>query len=79
MARWRPSGTVFDKVTPFLAVVANLLCTVDCNMTKLLAVMTLDLVHILTFPTSVGCISNWIQVGILLEHSLCEKTLLLTA
>jgi hypothetical protein len=78
MARWRLSGTVSDKVTLFLAVVANLLCTVGCKMTKLLAVMIVDLAHILTFPASIGCIGNWIRVGILLERSLCEKTLLFT-
>jgi len=78
MAMWRPSGTVFDKVTSFLAVVGNLLCTVGSKMTTLLAVITLDLAHILTLPAPVGCIGNRIWVGILLERNLCEKTLLLT-
>jgi hypothetical protein len=48
------------------------------KMTILLAVITLDLAHILALLAPVGCIGNWIRVGILLERSLCEKTLFLT-
>jgi hypothetical protein len=46
-------------------------------MTILLAAETLDLAHIFTFPFRVGGIGYWIRVRILLECSLCEKTLLL--
>jgi hypothetical protein len=73
----RPSGTFFDKVTLFLTVVARFLGTIGGNMIILLAAETLDLAHILTFPFPVGSIGYWIRVGILLERSLCEKTLLL--
>jgi hypothetical protein len=73
----RPSGTFFDKVTLFLTVVARFLGTVGDNMTILLAAETLDLAHIFPFPFPIGSIGYWIRVGILLECSLCEKTLLL--
>ena len=73
----RLSGTFFDKVALFLTVVARFFCTVGGNMTIFLAAKTLDLAHILTFPFPVGSIGYWIRVGILLERSLSEKTLLL--
>jgi hypothetical protein len=76
MTMWRLSGTFLDKVGLFLIVVANLLSIVGGNMNILFAAETLDLVHILTLPSPVGILlERRIRVGILLERSLCEKTL----